>query len=173
MRAFPSERLLGNAPEGTPVPDSKAELPPVIRRAEVVAFALVALLVIVVVAVLYLARAFRSRWPSLSAPCCAGGEPARTLPDPRARRRADRDRGRRRGRLHGRRSPRRSWSGARGAEPGAMLKARVDRPLALWQSTKWSAAPTRATLAAEIRMGAADAGVLSPTFAEFLLFIAT
>ncbi|MDW3497692.1 hypothetical protein NQ345_24510, partial [Escherichia coli] len=43
---------------GTPIPDSKAELPPVIRRAEVVAFALVALLVIVVVAVLYLARAF-------------------------------------------------------------------------------------------------------------------
>jgi predicted PurR-regulated permease PerM len=46
------------APEGTPVPDSKAELPPVIRRAEVVAFALVALLIICVVAVLYVAKAF-------------------------------------------------------------------------------------------------------------------
>ena len=58
MRAFPSEDLLGNAPEGTPVPDSKIELPPVVSRAETVAFALLALLVIVVVAVLYLARAF-------------------------------------------------------------------------------------------------------------------
>ena len=43
---------------GSPLPDSKAELPPVIRRAEVVAFALVALLVICVVVVLYAAKAF-------------------------------------------------------------------------------------------------------------------
>ena len=47
-----------DAPVGTPVPDNKAELPPVIRRAEVVAFALVSLLVICVVAVLYAAKAF-------------------------------------------------------------------------------------------------------------------
>ena len=40
------------------MPDSKAETPPVIRRAEVVAFALVALLIICVVAVLYVAKAF-------------------------------------------------------------------------------------------------------------------
>ena len=39
-------RVLPNDAVGTPLPDSKAELPPVIRRAEVVAFALVALLVI-------------------------------------------------------------------------------------------------------------------------------
>jgi predicted PurR-regulated permease PerM len=58
VRAFPGERMLGNAPEGTPVPDSTAETPPVISRAEVVAFALVGLLVIVIVGVLYLARAF-------------------------------------------------------------------------------------------------------------------
>ena len=57
-RRSPSERLQSHAPEGTPVPDSKAELPPVIRRAEVVAFALVALLVICIVAVLYVAKAF-------------------------------------------------------------------------------------------------------------------
>jgi predicted PurR-regulated permease PerM len=57
-KASPGERLQSNAPEGTPVPDSKAELPPVIRRAEVVAFALVSLLVICVVAVLYAAKAF-------------------------------------------------------------------------------------------------------------------
>ena len=43
---------------GTPLPDSHAELPPVIRRAEVVAFALVALLVITVVAVLWAAKGF-------------------------------------------------------------------------------------------------------------------
>jgi predicted PurR-regulated permease PerM len=52
LRVFPNETA------GTPLPDSKAELPPVIRRAEVVAFALVALLVICVVAVLYVAKAF-------------------------------------------------------------------------------------------------------------------
>src|SRR6185503_6458022 len=58
VRVLPSERLLANQPEGTPLPDSKAERPPVIRRTEVVAFALVALLIIVIAAVLYLARAF-------------------------------------------------------------------------------------------------------------------
>jgi len=57
-KTSPSERLQANAPEGVPVPDSKAELPPIIRRAEVVAFALVSLLVICVVAVLYAAKAF-------------------------------------------------------------------------------------------------------------------
>ncbi len=60
MRVLPSERLLssGNGGAGTPLPDGHSEQPPVIRRAEVVAFALVALLVICVVAVLYLAKAF-------------------------------------------------------------------------------------------------------------------
>ena len=43
---------------GRPVPDSPIDTPPVIRRAEVVAFALVALLVIASVAVLYFAKAF-------------------------------------------------------------------------------------------------------------------
>ncbi len=46
------------AQEGVPLPDSTAETPPVIRRAEVVAFALVALLIICIVAVLYVAKAF-------------------------------------------------------------------------------------------------------------------
>jgi predicted PurR-regulated permease PerM len=60
VRVLPSERLLpsGNGGASTPLPDSSGEQPPVIRRAEVVAFALVSLLVIVVVAVLYLAKAF-------------------------------------------------------------------------------------------------------------------
>jgi predicted PurR-regulated permease PerM len=58
VRVLPTERLLSTAPEGAPLPDSKSEQPPVIRRGEVVAFALVGLLVICIVAVLYLAKAF-------------------------------------------------------------------------------------------------------------------
>ena len=58
MRVLPNERAPSSEAAGTPLSDSRTELPPVIRRAEVVAFALVALLVICVVAVLYLAKAF-------------------------------------------------------------------------------------------------------------------
>jgi predicted PurR-regulated permease PerM len=58
VRALPGERLPPNEPVGTPLPDSRSELPPVIRRAEVVAFALVALLIICVVAVLFAAKVF-------------------------------------------------------------------------------------------------------------------
>ncbi|MCP3473805.1 AI-2E family transporter [Bradyrhizobium sp. CCGUVB1N3] len=55
---LPSERLLANDREGAPLPDSKSDLPPVIRRTEFVAFALAGLLLIAVVAVLYLGRPF-------------------------------------------------------------------------------------------------------------------
>src|SRR5580692_4759081 len=59
LRVLPNEHSLpGETATGTPLPDSKTELPPVIRRAELVAFALVTLLVISVVAVLYAAKAF-------------------------------------------------------------------------------------------------------------------
>ena len=58
MRVLPNERALRKEAAGTALPDSRSELPPVIRRAEVVAFALVALLVISVVTVLYAAKAF-------------------------------------------------------------------------------------------------------------------
>src|SRR6201999_191016 len=44
--------------EGKPLPDSTSEAPPIIRRAELVAFALVGLLLICVVAVLYVAKPF-------------------------------------------------------------------------------------------------------------------
>ena len=54
----PRERALPREPASTPLSDSKGELPPVIRRAEIVAFALVGLLLISVVAVLYVAKAF-------------------------------------------------------------------------------------------------------------------
>jgi len=58
LRVLPNERGLPSEPVGTPLPDGKSELPPVIRRAEVIAFALVALLLICVFAVLYVAKAF-------------------------------------------------------------------------------------------------------------------
>jgi predicted PurR-regulated permease PerM len=57
VRILPGERLHSDA-IGSPVPESQSEQPPVIRRAEVVAFALVGLLVICIVAVLYLAKPF-------------------------------------------------------------------------------------------------------------------
>jgi predicted PurR-regulated permease PerM len=54
----PAERQLVLEREGAPVPDSKGELPPVIRRTEVVAISLVGLLVICIITGLYLAKAF-------------------------------------------------------------------------------------------------------------------
>ena len=58
LRVLPNERALPDEASRHAAADSKSELPPVIRRAEVVAFALVALLVICIVAVLYVAKAF-------------------------------------------------------------------------------------------------------------------
>ncbi|MBB4373225.1 putative PurR-regulated permease PerM [Bradyrhizobium sp. cir1] len=58
MRVLPSERLIPGNGEGDPLPGSHADLPPVIRRTEFVAFALAGLLLIAVVAVLYIAKAF-------------------------------------------------------------------------------------------------------------------
>jgi predicted PurR-regulated permease PerM len=51
-------RVLPVQEAGTPQSDSKAEQPPLVRRADVVAFALVALLVISIATVLYAAKAF-------------------------------------------------------------------------------------------------------------------
>ena len=58
MRILPTERPHSSADVGSPLPDSSSARPPVIQRADVVAFALVALLVICIVAVLYFAKAF-------------------------------------------------------------------------------------------------------------------
>src|ERR1700676_2291125 len=58
MRVLSHVRALYADTADTPRPDSNVELPPVIRRTEVVAFALISLLVICVVAVLYAAKAF-------------------------------------------------------------------------------------------------------------------
>jgi predicted PurR-regulated permease PerM len=184
VRVLPSERLLSNAPQGTPVPDSKDEQPPVIRRAEVVAFARVALLIISVIAVLYVAKAFflpivmafivgtmlspaaslleRYRIPravgAVLIVTAAGAGVAFMV-----------------GLIS---SPLMEWS-SRLPELGAILKDKLhvfDRPLALWQQL-------------QIMLGGPDTlasfqlpkfdwvqptlEFLSPTFAEFLLFIAT
>src|SRR5262249_11699035 len=63
VRALSSERLSGerlhaDTRAGAPLPESRDEQPPVIRRAEVVAIALVGLLAICVFVTLYLAKAF-------------------------------------------------------------------------------------------------------------------
>jgi predicted PurR-regulated permease PerM len=58
VRALSSERPRANASESAPTGDGEIEIPGVIGRVEVVAFALVALLIICVVAVLYFAKAF-------------------------------------------------------------------------------------------------------------------
>jgi predicted PurR-regulated permease PerM len=183
VRVLPSERLLPNA-QGTPVPDSKAELPPVIRRAEVVAFALVSLLIICVVAVLYAAKAF---FLPIVMAFIVG-----TMLSPAA------------SFLERRRIPRAvaavlivitvsagvafmvglissplmEWS-SRLPELGAILKDKLhvfDRPLALWQELQ-SMVGGPDTLATfqmpKFEWVQPALEFLSPTFAEFLLFIAT
>ncbi len=58
MRVLPSERLLSDQDQGAPLPENRSDVPPVIRREEAVAFALIALLLICIVAVLYVGKAF-------------------------------------------------------------------------------------------------------------------
>jgi predicted PurR-regulated permease PerM len=177
-------RVLPVQTAGTPVPDSKAELPPVIRRAEVVAFALVALLTICVVAVLYAAKAFFL--PVVTAFVVG------TMLSPAA------------GFLERRRIPRSvsavlivtavaagvafivglissplmQWS-TRLPELGSLLKDKLhifDRPLALWQELQAMLGGSDALT--PFQMPKFDwveptVGFLSPTFTEFLLFFAT
>ncbi len=186
MRVLPSERLLpnGNGSAGSPLPDSSSEQSPVIRRAEVVAFALVALLVICVVAVLYLAKAFflpvvmafvvgtmlspaasfleRYRIPRavgavlIVATVAAAAAFMVGLIS----------------------SPLMEWS-TRLPELGARLKDKLhvfNRPLALWQELQTMVgAPDTLT---SLQMPKFDwvqptIEFLSPTFTEFLLFFAT
>jgi predicted PurR-regulated permease PerM len=175
-----------NEPVGTPLPDSKRELPPVIRRAEVVAFALVALLIICVVAVLYAAKAFFL--PVVTAFVVG------TMLSPAA------------GFLERRRIPRSvsavlivaavaagaafivgliasplmEWS-TRLPELGSQLKDKLhvfDRPLALWQELQAMLGGSDVFSTAPFQMPKFDwvqpaVEFLSPTFTEFLLFFAT
>ncbi len=178
MRVLPAQTA------GKPLPDSKAEIPPVIRRAEVVAFALVALLAICIVVVLYAAKAF---FLPVVAAFVVG-----TMLSPAA------------GFLERRRIPRSvsavlivtsvgagvafivglisaplmQWS-TRLPELGSMLKDKLhifDRPLALWQELQVMLGGS--DTATPFQMPKFDwveptVGFLSPTFTEFLLFFAT
>jgi predicted PurR-regulated permease PerM len=184
LRVLPNEHGLAGGPAGTPLPGSKTELPPVIRRAEVVAFALVALLVICVVVVLYAAKAFflpvvtafvvgtmlspaaafleRHRIPrSVSAVLIVitvGAGAAFIV-----------------GLIS---SPLMEWS-HRLPELGSLLKDKLhvfDRPLALWQQLQGMLGGSDGL--ATIQMPKFDwvqpaVEFLSPTFTEFLLFFAT
>jgi predicted PurR-regulated permease PerM len=186
LRVLPNERAPIKDVGGTPVPDSKAEQPPVIRRAEVVAFALVALLVICVIAVLYAAKAFFL--PIVSAFVVG------TMLSPAA------------GLLERHRIPRAvsavlivasvgagvafmvglissplvEWS-TRLPELGSQLKEKLhafDRPLALWHELQTMIGVSDAGSSAAFPLPKFDwlepaVGFLSPTFTEFLLFIAT
>ncbi len=184
MRVLPDERALPGA-FGTPLPDSKTDLP-VIRRAEVVALVLVALLVICVIAVLYVAKAF---FLPVVAAFVVG-----TMLSPAA------------GFLERRRIPRAvsavlivtavgagatfmiglissplmEWS-TRLPELGSLLREKLhifDRPLALWHQLQSTLGGSDGLSAVPFEIPKIDwvqptIQFLSPTFTEFLLFFAT
>jgi predicted PurR-regulated permease PerM len=185
VRVLPNDRGPASEPAGKALPDSQGELPPVIRRAEVVAFALVALLVICVVAVLYAAKAFflpvvmafvvgtmlspaagfleRHRIPrSVSAVLIVAGVGAGVAFVI--------------GLIS---SPLMEWSN-RLPELGSLLKDKLhvlDRPLALWQQLQTMLGGGSEGIAS-FQMPKFDwvqpaVEFLSPTFTEFLLFFAT
>ncbi|WP_225675750.1 AI-2E family transporter [Bradyrhizobium hereditatis] len=181
---MPSERQLAHEGEGTPVAESKLELPPVIRRQEVVAICLVGLLIICIITGLYLAKAFllpitmafiigtmlspaanlleQLRIPRAIAAVlivAAVSAAAAFMVGLIA-------------------SPAIEWSGKL-PELGARLKDKLhvfDRPLALWQELQ-STIGGPGTLTTfhlpKIDWVQPTLEFLSPTFAEFLLFIAT
>jgi predicted PurR-regulated permease PerM len=186
LRVLPNDRAPPKENVGTPLPESKGELPPVIRRAEVVAFALVALLIISVVAVLYVAKAFflpvvtafvvgtmlspaagyleRHRIPrALSAvlivgAVCTGLAFVVSLIS----------------------SPLMQWS-TRLPEIGSKLKDKLhvfDRPLALWHQLASTLGGSDTFATTPFQMPKLDwiqptLEFLSPTLTEFLLFLAT
>jgi predicted PurR-regulated permease PerM len=185
-RAESTEREPSREAVGTPLPESRSELPPVIRRGEVVAFTLVALLIITVVAVLYVAKAFFL--PVVMAFVVG------TMLSPAA------------GFLEQYRIPRAvaavlivaavgaaglfivglisaplmEWS-TRLPELGALLREKLhvfDRPLALWHELQGMVGASSAYPDAALQMPTFEwvqptLGFLSPTFTEFLLFFAT
>lgn len=184
MRVLPSERLISGNSEGVPLPESHSELPPVIRRTEFVAFALAGLLLIAVVAVLYVAKAFFL--PVVMA-IVAGTmlSPAATFLEKRGVPRAV-----------GAvlivttvtamvafvfaliAAPVMEWS-SRLPELGAQLKEKMhvfDRPLALWQELQTMVGGSDGLPSVQlpkIEWVQPTLEFLSPTFTEFLLFFAT
>jgi predicted PurR-regulated permease PerM len=186
LRVLPNEHAPPTDAAGTSLPDSNVELPPVIRRAEVVAFALISLLLISAAAVLYVAKAFflpvvaafvvgtmlspaagfleRHRVPrALSAVLIvsAVGASATFII----------------GLIS---SPLMDWS-TRLPELGARLKDKLhilDRPLALWQELQSMLGVSDTFPSASLQMPKFEwvqptLEFLSPTFTEFLLFFAT
>lgn len=184
MRVLPGERLSSGNSEGVPLPESHSELPPVVRRTEFVAFALAGLLLIAVVAVLYVAKAFFL--PVVMA-IVAGTmlSPAATFLEKRGVPRAV-----------GAvlivtavtalaafmfaliAAPVMEWS-SRLPELGAQLKEKMhvfDRPLALWQELQTMVGGSEELPSVplpKIEWVQPTLEFLSPTFAEFLLFFAT
>jgi len=184
QKASTNDRQKANAPEGKPLPDSKIELPPLISRAEIVAFSLVSLLVICVVAVLYAAKAF---FLPITMAFIVG-----TMLSPAAsfleRYRIPRALGAvlivaavvigaafMVGLIA---SPVMEWS-SKLPELGAQLKEKLhvfDRPLALWQQLQGmlGSSDTLATFhMPKFEWVQPTLEFLSPTLAEFLLFVAT
>ncbi len=172
--------------EGKPLPDSRNDQPPVIRRAEVVAIALVALLIICIVAVLYAAKAFflpvlmafvvgtmlapAARWLEqhripravsavliVAAACAVVAFMVGLIAAPVI-----------------------EWS-ARLPELGSLMKDKLhvfDGPLRLWQQMQLSLGGSESLPGASFELPKIEwvqptVGFLSPTFAEFLLFLVT
>ena len=184
MRVLPGDRLLASDGEGTPLPDSRSDLPPVIRRTEFVALALAGLLLISVVAVLYIGKPFFL--PVVMAFVTGTMlSPAATFLE---RRRVPRS-------LAAVlivvavtavvafvvaliASPAMEWS-ARLPELGARLKDKLhvfDRPLALWQELQSMVGGSEGLPSLQMpkfEWVQPTLEFLSPTFTEFLLFFAT
>ena len=184
MRVLHTERLLSTAPEGAPPPDSKSDQPPVIRRAEVVTFALVGLLVICVVAVLYFAKAFflpvvmAFAVGTMLSPTASFLTRYR-IPRPMAAVLIVTAVGAGAAFIIGLISlPLMEWS-TRPPELAAQLKDKLhvlDRPLALWQELQAMVGihDTMPSLQMpKFEWVQPTLEFLSPTFAEFLLFFAT
>ena len=173
-----------NSPAGTPVHDSKTESPPLIRRAEVVAFSLVALLIICLVAVLYVAKGFFLPITmafvigTMLSPAAGLMERFR-IPRPVAAVLIVVAVGATVAFMFGLiASPVMDWSN-RLPELGARLKEKAqlfDRPLALWQElqTMLGGSGTTATFQMpKFEWVQPTLEFLSPTLTEFLLFIPT
>ncbi|MBI5129437.1 MAG: AI-2E family transporter [Rhodopseudomonas palustris] len=180
MRSLPVE------PAGAPLPESKEERPPLIRRTEVVAFALATLLIIVIIGLLYVAKPFFlpivtafvmgtmlspaatyiERWRIPRAVCAvlivavalAGvGFMVALISGPLI-----------------------EWS-SRLPELGGILRDKLhffERPLAFWRQIQSALGGSEALPSAPIQMPQIDwmqptLEFLSPTLTEFLLFLVT
>ncbi|WP_027515463.1 AI-2E family transporter [Bradyrhizobium sp. WSM1417] len=184
MRVLPSERMTSGSGEGTPLPESHGELPPVIRRTELVAFSLAGLLLIAIVAVLYVGKAF---FLPVAMAFVTGTmlSPAATFLEKRKVPRS----------LAAAlivfavtavvgfivaliASPAMEWS-SRLPELGAQLKDKVhvfDRPLALWRELQMMLGGSEGLPSFQLpKFDWVQPTIefLSPTFTEFLLFFVT